>query len=993
MTSRLFGRSVRGAAAACAALGVCACSAPAGPLGGGPPQAGSVAAPGLGGALGGPPCTGPRCAPTPVDPPPGPNPPRGPNPLPGPLPPGPNPAPGPVAPPGPGAPPGPAPTPCAPLALQPRAWPSPNPLPESPLVGELELGQTHVIKASETRLAPRMVAERPAIVLFTPAQPLDSATPLHVAALHHGQPLGAAPMLPPERLPQALEQALTHTLLPPYSHSAWSAELPGTWMREGVELLIGFEAAQRHVMRHVLSDLAPPAHITMRRGSMVLFGDDSLLPAPMNLEKLAHDYYPVVPFSSMRFIDYTPFRVESVLVPQNMGSVVRATSDQEVRAAGSGYYHFLKRFFALRLAAANAGHGLVSTSDQLGSEAYAIGTNFVQGTYRTVNGTQGNTYDHPSGGAGWLGWTCLHPGGGCGNVTTHEWGHSFTLHHFHGGQAMSWGISGEYPQHGINLATHPWGFDTWRGQFRTWYQVQTSAMDLNNLQGKRDPMNGGDPANPETCFPQYTAYHALRIQKWHEERLVVADYDGRPGLFRWDRPSRSYRRAPPEGGGQEPVALRVPAMTVIGAISTELADIYAPIFTREGTLFTLPDPRDPGLPQPFHGARHYLEIETATGPLLALIALGDVAPGEVRYFSLNLPADGSVRRISLRRSTAAYPNAVAQGSNVIATRAVNPAPAELPPVYRAGTSPRSQASVRLTLRCKDDANCGPRSQLALVHKGPGQISFDSVAGQPLSSLACDRDGGYSEFGVPVANQAGVPSMLVMRGQRIIDVDGRHLQLALPDHGNLQIGSYARQGVRLWLPIQPNLGFAAGRYRTQGPVLLAGQLLGASPIPEPIAIRIEVDVDVFDPVTADLSAGATFTSLPFRVPELDSSVYFLTRREYGPSVRVWYRTEEPSEIRAPVVDSVTGAPALLVVRAWRDACGTGMFPMQAGEASRNCEHRLFLQVEPGKNPGLASGTTYVSPVHDPVPIFVHRWHAPNAEARIGAFGVGLRYTAP
>ena len=44
----------------------------------------------------------------------------------------------------------------------------------APLTGTLELGQTHVVRAqpSETRLAPRLVSEREALVLFTPDAPL-----------------------------------------------------------------------------------------------------------------------------------------------------------------------------------------------------------------------------------------------------------------------------------------------------------------------------------------------------------------------------------------------------------------------------------------------------------------------------------------------------------------------------------------------------------------------------------------------------------------------------------------------------------------------------------------------------------------------------------------------------------------------------------------------------------------------------------------------------
>ena len=881
---------------------------------------------------------------------------------------------------------------CPPLPVDAPRWPSSVPMEEVALPGELEFGQTHVVRAHEDRIAPRLISGRAAIVLFTAARPMDPAIPLRLAAFRDAQPLGAVSMRPPGRLPAALEQSLTQTPLPPYAPEVWSAEIPGTWMHEGVTLLLGFEGAQRHLMRHVLSDLAPPSHITMRRGSMVLFGDDTFLPPPVDMEKLAHDYYPVAPFTTMRFIEYTPFRLESVLVGNPSGAVERVFTDQALRAARPApdtvYYPFLKQFFAFRLTLANSGHGLVSTAGEpLSSDPYAIGTSFVQGGYRRADGSRGDVYDHPSGGAGWLGWTCLHHGSGCNNVTTHEWGHSFTLLHFVGGTAAAWGIADQYPQDGVNLASHPWGFDTWRGRFRTWYRVDSPRTDLDNLVGKHDPMNGGEARNAETCFPQYTAYHALRIQRWHEERLVIGDFDGPPGIYAWDSTGHRYRRSSPQNGGQEPLRLRTPAMTVIGAVSRDLADIYAPIFTREAVLFRLPDPLDPGLPQEFQGARHFLEVETTAGSSFAMVAVGDLSPGEIRYFSVNLPADGSVVRVRLHRSSTGYPGVTLPNSTVVASRAM-PAPPELPPVYRVGTSPRSTSTLPLTRACRDDADCGVDALRAVLHKGPGQLTFTRVGDQPLSGLGCDQAGGWSEFSVPVVNEEGTPANLVVRGQRMIDVEGQPLRFALNDQGNLRVGAHVRHSVEVWIPHQSTTALAPGRYRTAGVVPMNGALLSLDGSRPPVTVNISVDLDVLASVEADVSPGLTWTSEPARATQ--ASYYFLTDRSYGPSTRVWWDAPEPSEIRAPVIDAATGASAILTLHAMTRACGVDR-AMQAGRGVGDCEHQLVLQVPPGENTGLQPGTTYVSPSAEPVPFFMHEWHAPAGETRRAAFAVSLRYT--
>ena len=88
----------------------------------------------------------------------------------------------------------------------------------APLTGTLELGQTHVVRAqpSETRLAPRLVSEREALVLFTPDAPLGDGEVLVLALFEDANaalPLGTLPMLDTAagNTVPILEQALTLT--------------------------------------------------------------------------------------------------------------------------------------------------------------------------------------------------------------------------------------------------------------------------------------------------------------------------------------------------------------------------------------------------------------------------------------------------------------------------------------------------------------------------------------------------------------------------------------------------------------------------------------------------------------------------------------------------------------------------------------------------------------------------------------------------------------
>ena len=120
-----------------------------------------------------------------------------------------------------------------------------------------------------------------------------------------------------------------------------------------------------------------------------------------------------------------------------------------------------------------------------------------------------------------------------------ELGHSQTLLHFTEGTAASWGIGAQYPQDGTHVATHPWGYDGTRRKLRTWYRVDANGpvyqdVDAAELQGKRDPMNGGESAlsdadgNVLTCYPPVRRRPPRRLCSVHAARpdALFARCDG-----------------------------------------------------------------------------------------------------------------------------------------------------------------------------------------------------------------------------------------------------------------------------------------------------------------------------------------------------------------------------------------------------------------------------------------------------------------------------------
>ena len=261
---------------------------------------------------------------------------------------------------------------------------------------------------------------------------------------------------------------------------------------------------------------------------------------------------------------------------------------------------------------------------------------FADGTYADVN--------NAGLAAGWTGWSGMWLNE-CGNGFIHEVGHSFTLAHFTGGASASWGISQEYPLNGVNVEGHPWGYDSVRRRFRTWYRVNSDGPVMENgaLVGKRDPMNGGESPNAVSCYPQYTAYQMKRSQGWLQSSPTILNVDDAPGIYRWSVDEGAYLAEEASADNQTPMAVDGPVITLTGTLGNldEVCQTYPPIHIPEGNAFALPDPQDPELPGVYSGAQWFLQVDYADGSTeRALIARGAIAPDDtgMYLYSLNLDA-------------------------------------------------------------------------------------------------------------------------------------------------------------------------------------------------------------------------------------------------------------------------------------------------------------------------------------------------------------------
>jgi hypothetical protein len=846
------------------------------------------------------------------------------------------------------------------------------------LTGAIEFGQTHVTATDETRLAPPLVAEREAMLLFTPASGFDADDDLRVGAFEDGAVLGVLRLVPPEQLPQALEQDLTDVALTPYSVSAWSAALPWHWMRDGVDLAIGHASADGglDVLTNPLTGLGAPHTFTISRSKIVLFGTPDFDTSTVAPAKLAQDFFATLPFAELRFVDSAPWRLDALVIPTPGGPRLVSSEDERLSLTHeSDRWSILKQQFALRMSLANTGRGLVYTTPSDGDNSpYGFGTSLGIGWVRDGSGTYIDINNSPYA-AGWTGWSALWQGE-CANVFNHELGHSMTLNHFTNGAAANWGIEEEYPLEGTQLASHPWGFDTTRREFRTWYRVDAGGpvTDGGDWVGKRDAMNGGESSNSVSCFPPYTAYHSWKIQDWAQSAPTLMELDGSATVARWSAASSSYVAESAAAPHQEPIAVGVPVLTLTGTLGNdeEACQTYPPNFLPSGNAFALPDPTDLALASDYEGARWFLEIDYADGSReRALINRGamDTTTGLALY-SLNLEASREPTAVSLYLADAAYPNIDPSEAVLMHSRAIGPS-AELPTtVVRVGRGFVAGGDLILGQRCSAAVDCDVRSSRSSWRLGGVPLGLRDAAGTSPAAAHCLESGGVVALELPVISDVGEDATVVLHAQRVMGGGEGEWAGPMNDVTPWFGAPDTQQSLSVWLPYAANGDLAPGRYRGAGDLTILGTLDGtafsSTGLAVDFTVRQTTEVDLADEYT---SPGVGLA---------DSSVYYLVEdSSMGPAGSLWWGGDEPTVLRVPVVDEDSGAVVTLMLDSWKEACGS-RWELNSGQTSDwGCDHAVVLRVAEEGNDALEVGRTYRSPGSSPLVVTAYRWHQPGA----------------
>ena len=806
--------------------------------------------------------------------------------------------------------------------------------------------------------------------------------------------MGVLQLHPPEGLPTILEQELTEVSLNPWSDTAWSVRAPWNWMEEGVELSIAYDDGNSvQSYHHTLTDLGAPHRFTVSRSKIVLFGESTFDTTTYSAQQIGLDFFSVLPISELHWVDSTNWVLDEIVIRGSSGPVkVNSESDRTEFTSDPDRWGILKNIFTHRLNLANTGLGLENTTFNGGNSPYSFGTTLGMGWVVNESGQYVDINNAPYS-AGWTGWSSIWHGE-CGNIFNHEMGHSFTLLHFVEGTGNSWGIGDEYPSDGVNLETHPWGYDVIHDQFRTWYRVEDEGVvyqDDGTIQGKRDSMNGGESSNSVHCFPQYTNYHTWKIQHWMENTPTFGRIAGGADLVQWDSDAKQYQSATSSSELHVPTEVYAPVITIVGSLADidipEANHIYPPLFWDSGNLFPLPNPIQSGLTG-FDGANYFVEITYVDGITEhALINQSNVQSTELNLFSFNLSLSNNPLQLRLLHSETGYPNIDIENATELYSRTVE-IPVELPKAGTIGRQTLNVGHITLDSWCEEGVNCEIQGE-QLLWADSEPLSFHH--GIP-STEVCSEEDSFNTFDIEVRNETGDTAQIRVHGQRIVQSGERTWNVAMNDSTLWSAQANQRQQIHLWIPYSENQTLGSGTwYGSDRLEILSGSDQDASSI-DTIGVDINLTIE---------NVNSIILNSVYESPSLqttDSSIYFVvTDSSIGPTNSEWWGSNTHTPLSIPMVDQETDEATIVTVHSYKQTCNLGwgtLWTLNSGQAAdTDCTYQVRLEMPDSGNEHLESGHTYRSPASQPIIFEGRRWHGPNGGSLIGRFVLQMEYLAP
>lgn len=460
------------------------------------------------------------------------------------------------------------------------------------LSGEVELAQSSSVAPTGNSAAemPVVVAERTALLLFSPKQKTTSVT---VQVRVGSEVQGTLTMNHPRRIP-ATDQNFDARGSVAYSLRAWSVELPWNWVRPGLNLVFTDGSGKTGTVPTV--DVGAPTELVINNIRLGMLTD-----APVsnghrfitNPAWGASDYFDTTPVSRLVMAQYETVELDKVIVAS--GAIY--TKDSPSPAQGGVYSGDMRE---------NVGKAQVSTGINLAT--FGITSSPMN---QSQPGITNQRVIHHSAGlyangrqthglSGGNGMATLYDS--VGNELSHELGHSYGLGHYPG---MRWNLTGdEIARHATHHLESGWGYIAHRGLMRSNLSTNAFAptMSINgatfteNLAGRynfnTDTMAGGWDASPVSDYTHVTGYSQKRIQS--SLKTLTADTAYPSGYRDWDATAGRWvdaKAKTPSFNRPRPAKVGVPVRTILGGYNPadpSQALLYPAFRSNYGVTFDLP---------------------------------------------------------------------------------------------------------------------------------------------------------------------------------------------------------------------------------------------------------------------------------------------------------------------------------------------------------------------------------------------------------------------
>lgn len=474
------------------------------------------------------------------------------------------------------------------------------------LEGQVEFAQTHTINpnGNAARTMPTLVAERSALLLFSPLAALSAGGTVTVKATLNGAELGTVELAEPSLIPRADLRETGGRDDVVYTRKAWTTELPYKWMKPGLELTFSAGGGETGTLPATQIEFSAPTEIvisSIELGMLTNFPTSNEHYMFTEPEKAASDYFQTIPVSKMHMAIYEPVRLDKVIVASGKIYEAPGASDSIEADAYSGDMreNVGKAQVSTGINLANFG---ITSSLMNQSQPSTFNERIIHhacGLYKTANADPRTVCHGLSGGNGMA---TIYSSEG--NELSHELGHSYGLGHYPG-----WNDKAEGDAKVINAVHHSesgWGYIAYRDRMRAniashqafseqgtgvndAYLVQNFAGQYNYL---RDAMSGGENSSSLSRYTVHTGYSANLIQK----NLIrpTPDVSFASGYRVWNAQTGAAvdaKTADPTFKAAKPAQVGVSVFTLLGGYNPQTPEqtvLYPAFRSNYGNVFDLP---------------------------------------------------------------------------------------------------------------------------------------------------------------------------------------------------------------------------------------------------------------------------------------------------------------------------------------------------------------------------------------------------------------------